>query len=545
MERGIMKRRISIPMVIFLVVTAMFLGTQYNSLISGDTIYEQIRKFTDVVSLTERYYVEEVNSEELIEDAVKGMLKSLDPHSVYIPAKQMQRVQEEFRGSFEGIGIQFEILRDTISVVAPVSGGPSDRLGIQSGDKIVNIDGEDAIGLTNDDVQSKLRGPKGTKVTVDIVRAGLSDKLQFEITRDKIPLYTVDASLMYDDETGYIRVNRFAATTFNEFMEGMDKLHDKGMTRLVLDLRNNPGGYLEEAFKMADVFIPSGKKIVYTKGRNPQFNDEYKATAGSRYEDIPLIILINPGSASASEIVSGAVQDWDRGLIVGERSFGKGLVQRQFDLRDGSAFRLTTAKYFTPSGRLIQRPYDQGADAYRMEAWHQEFDDEELEEAFEPLEADTSEQPVYYTDGGRVVYGGGGITPDVIVRSSRWSELGTRIISKNLIRLFHSQYMERHGQALENQFGDDLEKFRNEFTITDDHFSKFLEFVEENDVTVKEEYVEQDEAFLKSFLKSEIGRALHGDDGFYVSRLESDDQFLRAVSLFPDLQRLITEEVSR
>ncbi len=540
-----MKRRISIPMVIFLVVTAMFLGTQYNSLISGDTIYEQIRKFTDVVSLTERYYVEEVNSEELIEDAVKGMLKSLDPHSVYIPAKQMQRVQEEFRGSFEGIGIQFEILRDTISVVAPVSGGPSDRLGIQSGDKIVNIDGEDAIGLTNDDVQSKLRGPKGTKVTVDIVRAGLSDKLQFEITRDKIPLYTVDASLMYDDETGYIRVNRFAATTFNEFMEGMDKLHDKGMTRLVLDLRNNPGGYLEEAFKMADVFIPSGKKIVYTKGRNPQFNDEYKATAGSRYEDIPLIILINPGSASASEIVSGAVQDWDRGLIVGERSFGKGLVQRQFDLRDGSAFRLTTAKYFTPSGRLIQRPYDQGADAYRMEAWHQEFDDEELEEAFEPLEADTSEQPVYYTDGGRVVYGGGGITPDVIVRSSRWSELGTRIISKNLIRLFHSQYMERHGQALENQFGDDLEKFRNEFTITDDHFSKFLEFVEENDVTVKEEYVEQDEAFLKSFLKSEIGRALHGDDGFYVSRLESDDQFLRAVSLFPDLQRLITEEVSR
>ncbi len=538
-----MKRRISIPMVIFLVVTAMFIGTQYNNLISGDTIYEQMKKFTEVISLTERYYVEEVDSKELVENAVKGMLNSLDPHSVYIPVDQMQRVQEEFRGSFEGIGIQFEILRDTINVVAPVSGGPSDRLGIQSGDRIVRIEGESAIGLTNDDVQSKLRGPKGTKVTVDIVRAGLTDKLQFEITRDKIPLYTVDASLMYDNETGYIRVNRYAATTYNEFMEGLDELYEQGMKRLVLDLRNNPGGYLEEAFKMADVFIPSGKKIVYTQGRNPQFNEEYRATSGSRYEDLPLIILINPGSASASEIVSGAVQDWDRGLIVGERSFGKGLVQRQFDLRDGSAFRLTTAKYFTPSGRLIQRPYDKGAEAYRMEAWHQDVDREEDEDAFEPLEADTSEQPVYYTDGGRIVYGGGGITPDVIVRSSRWTELGTRIISKNLIRLFHSHYMEREGQRLQDRYGDDLEKFRSEFTITNEHFNEFLEFVRENDITVKEEHVEKDQAFLKSFLKSEIGRALHGDNGFYVSRLESDEQFQRAVSLFPELQRLITEEI--
>jgi len=536
-----MNRRVSIPMVVFLVVTAMFVGTQYNSLISGDTIYEQIRKFTDVVSLTERYYVEEVNSEELIEEAVKGMLKSLDPHSVYIPARQMQRVQEEFRGSFEGIGIQFEILRDTINVVAPVSGGPSDRLGIQAGDRIVTIDSESAIGLTNDDVQSKLRGPKGTKVEVEIVRVGMSDKLEFEITRDKIPLYTVDASLMYDDKTGYIRVNRFAATTYTEFMEGMDKLREKGMERLVLDLRNNPGGYLEEAFKMADVFIPSGKKIVYTEGRNPQFNDEYMATGGSRYEDMPLIILINPGSASASEIVSGAVQDWDRGLIVGERSFGKGLVQRQFDLRDGSAFRLTTAKYFTPSGRLIQRPYDQGADAYRLEAYHQDME-EDVDDMFEPLEADTSEQPVYYTEGGRVVYGGGGITPDVIVRSDRWSELGTKIISNNLIRLFHSEYFERYGRELQEIYKDDLAKFRNEFTITDEHFDAFISFVEDNGVTVKEEDVEKDSAFLKSFLKSEIGRAIHGDNGFYVSRLEADEQFQRAVGLFPDLRRLMTED---
>jgi carboxyl-terminal processing protease len=541
-----MRRSISIPTVVFLVVAAMFVGTQYNSLISGDTIYEQIRKFTDVVSLTERYYVEEVNSEELIESAVRGMLSGLDPHSVYIPAKQMQRVQEEFRGTFEGIGIQFEILRDTINVVAPVAGGPSERLGIMSGDKIVRIDGESAIGLTNEDVQSHLRGPKGTTVVVDIVRIGIDEILQYDIVRDQIPLYSVTASFMHDDYTGYVHVNRFSATTFTELTQALDKLNGQGMERLVLDLRDNPGGYLEEAFKMADLFIPSGKKIVFTQGRNPNFNEEYNATSGSRYEDIPLIIILNAGSASASEIVAGAVQDWDRGLIVGERSFGKGLVQRQFDLRDGSAFRLTTAKYYTPSGRLIQRPYDQGADAYRLESWHRRLDDDEEElEALEPLEADTSQQPVYYTDAGRTVYGGGGITPDVLVRGSRWTELGTRIIRLNLIRLYHSQYMERHGTELHRRFEGNLEKFRKEFTVTDEHFEDFLTFVRENDVTINEDDLAQDERFLKSHIKSEIGRAVIGDEAYHASRLESDIPFNRAVSLFPDLQRLISAGVVR
>lgn len=540
-----MKRRVSIPMVVFLVVTAMFIGTQYNSLISGTSIYEQIKKFNEVIAYTERFYVEEVNSEKLIEEAIKGMLNSLDPHSVYISQRQMQRVEEEFRGSFEGIGIQFEILRDTINVVTPISGGPSDRLGIQSGDRIIKIDSEPAIKLNNEDVQSKLRGPKGTKVVVDIFRPGLQEVLQFEIIRDKIPLYTVDASLKYDDKTGYIRVNRFAATTFSEFMEAMSKLDQQGMERLVLDLRNNPGGYLEEAFKMADVFLPSGKQIVYTKGRNPQFNEEYRATSGSRYEELPLIILINPGSASASEIVSGAVQDWDRGLIVGERSFGKGLVQRQFELRDGSAFRLTTAKYFTPSGRLIQRPYDRGVDAYRLEPFHQSEDVEGVEGIYEPLEVDTTEQPVYYTEGGRIVYGGGGITPDVLVRSSQWSELGMRIAANNLIRLYHTEYMQGYGQQLQEKYKDNIEKFRSEFSVTDEHFNDFIRFVEDNDVTVKEEYLEQDEMFLKSFLKAEIGRAIHGNDGWYASRLESDEQFLHAVGLFPELRRLISASVSQ
>jgi carboxyl-terminal processing protease len=541
-ERGNMKRRVSIPMIVFLVVMAMFLGTQFNSLISEDNIYSQIRKLQEVISLTDRYYVEEVNTSDLIEAGIKGMLGSLDPHSVYIPAKQMQRVTEEFRGSFEGIGIQFDVLRDTIHVIAPVAGGPSERVGIMSGDRIVKIDDESSIGFTNEDVMSKLRGPKGTRVVVHIVRIGFSELLEFEIIRDEIPLHSVTVSAMVDEETGYVSVNRFSATTYTEFMTSLDELRDEGMTRLILDLRSNPGGYLEEAFKMADVFLPTGKKIVYTRGRHSQFNEEYLASSGSVYEDIPLIILINPGSASASEIVAGAVQDWDRGLIVGERSFGKGLVQRQFDLRDGSAFRLTTAQYFTPSGRLIQRPYDRGNHAYRLEAYN--FDDPEGEIRYDESNADTS-KPVYYTEGGRIVYGGGGITPDVIVKDVKASELWVEIVRRNLFRLYNSRYMERNNGTLINAYQNDLEGYRRNFGVTDAHLDDFVSFVRQQDVEVSEEALQADKDLLKIRLKAEIAQGLFGSDAFYIAWLEADQQFKHAMELFPELKRLISAEVMR
>jgi carboxyl-terminal processing protease len=541
-ERGIMKRRVSIPMIVFLVVTALFLGTQYNSLISEDNIYGQIRKLQEVISLTDRYYIDETNTSDLIEAGIRGMLGSLDPHSVYIPAKQMERVTEEFRGSFEGIGIQFDVLRDTIHVIAPVAGGPSERVGIMSGDRIVKIDDESSIGFTNEDVMSKLRGPKGTRVVVHIVRIGFPELLEFEIIRDKIPLYSITVSSMVDEQTGYIAVNRFSATTYSEFIQAMDEMRDQGMNRLILDLRSNPGGYLEEAFKMADVFLPSGKKIVYTRGRHSQFNEEYFASSGSEYEEMPLIILINPGSASASEIVAGAVQDWDRGLIVGERSFGKGLVQRQFDLRDGSAFRLTTAQYFTPSGRLIQRPYDKGNHAYRMEAY--EFDDPEGEIHYNEITPDSS-KPVYYTDGGRIVYGGGGITPDVIVKDIKASELWVNIVRRNLFRLFNSQYMERNNNAMVSAYKDNLEEFRESFKVTDAHLDEFVSFVKQQGVEVSEDALEKDRELFKVRLKAEIAQGLFGSDGFYVAWLEADLQFKHAIGLFPDLQRLISAEVMR
>jgi carboxyl-terminal processing protease len=284
-------------------------------------------------------------------------MDNLDPHSLYISAKDFSSVEESFRGDFEGIGIEFQIVNDTLTVVSPITGGPSELLGILPGDRIVKINDENCVGITNEQVRDKLRGKAGSKVKISISRIGVKDLIDYEITRDKIPLYSVDVHLLLKDSIGYVSVSRFSETTYDELTEALKDLKRKGMKELMLDLRGNPGGYLSQAVDMADLFIDDEKKIVYTKGRREDTNKEYFASKPSAYEKIPLIVLINHGSASASEIVSGAIQDWDRGLIIGETSFGKGLVQQQFTLPDNSAIRLTTSKYFTPSGRLIQRDY--------------------------------------------------------------------------------------------------------------------------------------------------------------------------------------------
>ncbi len=364
-----MRKRFSLLSVSLIIVLSLVAGAWLNQLISGDNIYDQLNKFKDVLSMAQKVYVEDVDTGKLTEAAIRGMLGELDPHSVYISTAEMQRVKEDFQGSFEGIGIEFAVLNDTLVVVTPIVGGPSEALGIEAGDKIVKINDTSSVGITQDIVPKKLRGPKGTKVKVAIARTGIKDLLVFDITRDKIPLYTVDASFMVDDEVGYVSVTRFAATTHTEFVEAVNKLKKEGMRRLVLDLRFNGGGYLDQAFKMVDELLPKGKKVVYTKGRRPEFNEEYISSGSARVADAGLVVLVNNASASASEIVSGAVQDWDRGLVVGETTFGKGLVQRQYDLADGSGFRLTTARYYTPSGRLIQRPYGDDKAKYQREAF--------------------------------------------------------------------------------------------------------------------------------------------------------------------------------
>lgn len=530
-----MRKRFSLVTVASLVVLSLFAGSLLNNLISGDNIYEQLNKFKDVLSITEKYYVEDVDTQKLTEAAVNGVLEELDPHSVYIPASQLQKVNEEFQGSFEGVGIEYQVLNDTLLVVSPIVGGPSEALGILSGDKIVSINDTSAIGITQQGVQKKLRGPKGSKVKVAIVRAGIKDLLDFEITRDKIPLYTVDASFMIDSRTGYVSVTRFAAKTHDEFVTAVTALKSQGMNRLVLDLRSNGGGYLEQAFKMADEVMPKGKKIVYTKGRRPEFDDEYISSGNGKFEDVSLVILVNNGSASASEIVAGAVQDWDRGLIVGETSFGKGLVQRQFDLKDGSAFRLTTARYYTPSGRLIQRPYNGDKMKYAREAFERQ--ETEGENVMHEAEKDSS-RPVYKTAGGRVVYGGGGITPDYIVKSDRLTEYSVQLRSKLVFLEFADKYLDTEGAALKAKHGKETQKFASDFEVTSEMLEGVLSIAKAKGVEFKKDMYEKDLKYITAFTKAYIGRSLWGNEGSARVMLAVDNQFQKAISLFPEAEKI-------
>ena len=531
--RGVMQKRFSLLTVVFLTVVALFAGSLLNRLFSGDNILDQANKYKDVLSITKKYYVEDVDSQKLTEAAIGGVLDELDPHSVYISASQLGRVNEEFQGAFEGIGIEYQVLNDTLLVVSPIAGGPSEGVGIQGGDKIVRINDSSAVGITQEGVQKKLRGPKGTKVRVAVYRAGMKELLDFEITRDKIPLYTVDVGFMVDGTTGYVRVNRFAATTYDELSEALTRLQASGMKKLILDLRDNAGGYLEQAFKMADEVMPKGKKIVYTKGRRPEFDDEY-VSQGGKYPEVPLVVLVNNSSASASEIVAGAVQDWDRGLVVGETTFGKGLVQRQFELGDGSALRLTTARYYTPSGRLIQRPYGTDKREYHLEAFSRQ--ESEGENVNHNAERDST-RPVFKTMGGRTVYGGGGITPDYIVKAERLTRYSVQLRSAQVFLQFADAYVEAHGDELRAKYGKDSEKFATGFVVTDGMLAEIRAIGEKKDVKFDQEQFDTDRRFIAAFTKATVARSIWGVEGASRVMLKEDVQFKKALSLFPEAEK--------
>ncbi len=531
---GLMQKRFSAVTVVALVAVGLLAGAMLNTLFSGDTVKEQVLKFSHVLNLTLKNYVEDVDTQKLTESAINGLLSQLDPHSVYIPASQLQRVQEEFQGSFEGIGIEFQVLNDTLLVVAAIAGGPSEALGIQSGDKIVKIDDSTAIGITQEQVPKKLRGPKGTKVRVTILRAGIKDRLEYEITRANIPLYTVDTAFMLDQTIGYIRVTRFSATTHEEFVENVTKLRQQGMKRLILDLRQNAGGFLEQAFKIADEVMPQGRRIVYTKGRQNQFDDEFRSTGSGRFQDVSLILLVNAGSASASEIVAGAVQDWDRGLIVGETTFGKGLVQRQYDLPDGSAIRLTTARYYTPSGRLIQRPYKDHAQ-YQREAL--ERDEAEGENLTHEAEKDST-RPVFTTMGGRKVYGGGGITPDYIVKSDRLDEYTIELFRKQVFLQYADKYVDSHGEELKKEYAKDPAGFAVRARVTDEMQEDLLAVAKAKGIEFKKDLYEKDLRFIKAYMRAYVARWLWGNEGWSRVMLAEDSQFKKALSLFPEAEKI-------
>lgn len=517
----------------------IFLGTMSRPAMSNDSIYDQVKKFNDVLNRANQMYVENVDTKKLTEAAIRGMLNELDPHSVYIPADQMKKVTEDFQGSFEGIGVEFDVVKDTITIVTPISGGPSEALGIQSGDKIIKINDSSAIGLTREDVPKKLRGPKGTKVKLGIKRSGEMKLIDYDIIRDKIPLYTVDASFMIEKtDVGVISINRFAATTHAEFMEAAAKLRGEGMKKLILDLRNNPGGYLDQAFRLADEFLKGGQKIVYTKGRRPEVDEDYFSSDGGDFENIPLIVMINGGSASASEIVSGAVQDLDRGLIVGDVSFGKGLVQQQYPLPDGSAYRLTISRYYTPSGRLIQRPYGDKDKYYRGEGREEVEEGENIEHSQDSKKKADSTRPIFKTASGRTVFGGGGITPDYVVKPDTITPLSVSIRRKNLFWEFTDSYLRGNGSSLRTSFKDNFNGFRKSFNVTEDILTEFRALSDAKEIQWNDANYATDKEYLKSMIKATIARSLYGNSGFYPIAYEDDKQIKKAVTLFPEASKI-------
>lgn len=486
-------------------------------------------KFQQVLNFVEASYVDSVNSQKLTRSAIQKMLKELDPHSVYIPAKRRQRMNSELKGNFEGIGIQFNVIQDTIAVISPIEGGPSEKLGIQTGDKIIKVEGDNVAGIdiSNRKVIDLLRGKKGTKVDVTIKRSGVKEPLQFTITRDKIPIHSVRASYMVNDKTGYIKVNRFSANTTDEFQEAMRTLDDQGMENLILDLRRNPGGYLRASIRMADAFLESGKNILYTNGRSkPKQN--YDATSRGNFESGRLSILIDEGSASASEIVAGAVQDHDRGLIVGRRSFGKGLVQEPKEFPDGSALRLTVARYYTPTGRSIQKPYKQGIEEYRKDIMkryeHGEFIYKDSIEFADSLK--------YKTPKGRTVYGGGGIMPDIFIPIDtvlNSSQFLTKLRQNGLINRFALQFVDKYRDGIKSNYPTRT-AFINEFDAEGRIFNQFIRFVREND---KVSYDRQGMRAIKGFVLKEIkgliGRQFWENDIYHQISNKADNAFQQAL----------------
>lgn len=465
--------------------TAQFSQTPLDTSFTNlqlDGLMQAKKKFKEAYLYMAQTYPDEDMNKHTVH-AIRAMLSMLDPHSVYIEPRESELIASNFKGSFSGIGIMFNIIQDTITVITPISGGPSATLGIQSGDKIIAIEDSTAIDFSNREVINTLRGPKGSEVDVTIKRPGQKELLYFTITRDEIPLYTVDTAYMVDEKTGYIKINRFAATTHKEFMKAMDKLQGKGMNRLIIDLRRNPGGYLGQAFAIASEFFPRGTEIVSTKSRHPRFTNSYTTSNDGSFLNIPLIVLVNSGSASASEIVSGAIQDHDRGLIVGQRTFGKGLVQQQYQLVDESNIRVTIARYYTPSGRLIQKPYNpHDKTKYALEIYKREND------AVTDVKHFLSHVPdslKHYTDAGRIVYGGGGIVPDHIVQpdtTDNWS-LPNYMRKKRIGFEFVTSYLEKHKDFKET-WKNNFDKFLDEFSWSEQNLQTVFSMLKQKGVTV-------------------------------------------------------------
>lgn len=491
-------------------------------------------KFGRMLRLIESYYVDTTNIEQLTEDAIVHMLSELDPHSMYISADEVEKMNEPLEGSFDGIGISFNILRDTLMVVQTIPGGPSEKVGLMAGDRITKIDDENVagVGIQNSEVMKKLRGNKGTKVHLQILRGKQTKPMGFTIIRDKIPIYSMDASYMLDDEIGYIKLNRFAKTTADEINDAIKQLktHPK-FNSLVLDLRGNGGGFLAMAIELADQFLQADKLVVYTKGVHST-RREYDTRRSNQLENCKLVVLIDEGSASAAEIVTGAIQDWDRGVVIGRRSFGKGLVQQPFPLTDGSIVRLTIAHYYTPSGRCIQKPYSKGSEAYEMDY----FNRLEHGELFNKDSIQFDESQQYETlDSHRKVYGGGGIMPDIFMPldTNENYVLYNTLLRKNMIYEQIMTYQDKNRKTLEKKYPD-FDSFNAGFTMDDKFVNQIIKQAKTDSIETTPESIAYAIPQIKQLAKAIIARNLYDTGDFYQVMNSDDKEIQKAISVLKD-----------
>lgn len=494
-----------------------------------------LSKMKQVLGYIQNDYVDEVDTDKMVDEAIGTMLEKLDPHTVYIPMEELKLMEGQLKGNFEGIGVEFNIFNDTIHVITALAGGPSEKLGIRAGDKIISVDEENVagIGITNRQVVSKLRGDKGSKVKVEIYRKGEKELITYEIKRGVIPQYSLDVAYMATPEIGYIKISRFAATTYIEFKTALDKLKEQGMTKLILDLTGNPGGYMDKAIEIADEFLPDNQLIVYTQGKDSKYNESHISRRKGAFESNALVIMIDEGSASASEIVAGAMQDHDRALIVGRRSYGKGLVQRPMSLVDGSELRLTISRYYTPSGRSIQKPYN-GKD----EVYHDDFNNRfENGEVFSADSIVFDDSLRFETDNGRSVFGGGGIVPDVFVPldTTGNSAYLNRLFTSNTMAEFALDYSQNHKAELE-KIGK--EKFINEFEVSSSLLMDLKKVAEKNGVRFDEKQFIVSKTMIKIYLKSYIGRGVWDNEAFYPIFNLQNEIYQKALTLFENTEAM-------
>lgn len=531
-----------------LVLILFIFSTSWASVFAQKDI--EARKLQLALYAISNLYVDSTSQTKLVEDAITGMLENLDPHSTYTNPEETKEMTEPLAGNFDGIGIQFNMLTDTVYVIQVVSGGPSEKVGLMAGDRIVEVNDTVIAGvkMSTPEVMKRLRGPKGSEVHVKVKRGEEPQLLDFTITRGKVPVYSIDAVYMADKETGYIKLNRFAASSTKEFKEALSSLSKKGMTQLILDLQGNGGGYLNVPIELADEFLSRGKIIVYTEGNKQKRQDALSTAAGS-FEKGRLVILVDEASASASEILSGAIQDWDRGVIIGRRTFGKGLVQRPLPLPDGSMIRLTVARYYTPTGRCIQKPYEKGkGDEYAHDLISR-YNRGEL------MSADS----IHFPDSlkaqtlakGRTVYGGGGIMPDVFVPidTTFYSDYHRTLVSKGLVNRVAMNYLDKHREELNKKYKKIL-TYKEKFIVSESLMDELLAMAEEKKISFKEEEYNRSLPLIQLQIKALIARDLFDMTEYFYIINDANRIYQEALKLINDEAKYnqilrITSEVNK